>query len=122
MLVGALLRQPVEREARMPCSDLMRLLVVALFGAVLAPAAMAWGLQRTSGTGSTLMLTLEASKDEPAGWIIILRMHGFTPCKKAASPASLGKALHRDFRFVTMHRRQWLVKDGMVYATGVGVV
>jgi drug/metabolite transporter (DMT)-like permease len=33
---------------------------VAGFGAVLGPVALAWGLQRTSGTGASLMLTLEA--------------------------------------------------------------
>jgi drug/metabolite transporter (DMT)-like permease len=33
---------------------------MALFGAVLGPVALAWGLQRTSGAGASLMLTLEA--------------------------------------------------------------
>lgn len=59
-LVGGLLRQPVEKEARVLRSDLPRLLAVAFFGAVIGPVAMAWGLQRTSGTGASLMLTLEA--------------------------------------------------------------
>ncbi|WP_296560239.1 DMT family transporter [Pigmentiphaga sp.] len=58
--VGALSRQRVEREARMVRSDLPRLVSMAAFGAVLGPVAMAWGLQHTSGTGASLMLTLEA--------------------------------------------------------------
>jgi drug/metabolite transporter (DMT)-like permease len=33
---------------------------MALFGAVIGPVALAWGLQRTSGAGASLMLTLEA--------------------------------------------------------------
>ncbi len=41
-------------------SDLPRLLAMAGFGAVLGPVALAWGLQHTSGTGASLMLTLEA--------------------------------------------------------------
>lgn len=59
-LVGALLRRPVEREARVQASDAKRLAAMALFGAVIGPVALAWGLQRTSGAGASLMLTLEA--------------------------------------------------------------
>ena len=33
---------------------------MAAFGAVLGPVALAWGLQHTSGTSASLMLTLEA--------------------------------------------------------------
>ena len=40
--------------------DLQRLLAMAAFGAVIGPVALAWGLQRTSGTSASLMLTLEA--------------------------------------------------------------
>lgn len=59
-LVGALSRQPVEKEARLRRSDLGRLLAVAFMGAVVGPVALAWGLQRTSGTSASLMLALEA--------------------------------------------------------------
>lgn len=59
-LVGALLRQPVQREARLRQGDVPRLLWMALFGAVIGPVALAWGLQHTSGTSASLMLTLEA--------------------------------------------------------------
>jgi drug/metabolite transporter (DMT)-like permease len=59
-LVGALSRRRVEHEARLRRADLPRLLAMAGFGAVLGPVALAWGLQHTSGTGASLMLTLEA--------------------------------------------------------------
>ena len=59
-LIGALLRRPVEREARVRRSDAARIASMALFGAGIGPVALAWGLQRTSGAGASLMLTLEA--------------------------------------------------------------
>lgn len=59
-LVGALLRQPAEREAAIHKGDLPRLGWMALFGAGLGPVALAWGLQHTSGTSASLLLTLEA--------------------------------------------------------------
>jgi drug/metabolite transporter (DMT)-like permease len=58
--VGFASRQRVEREARVLRADLPRLLTMAAFGAVLGPVALAWGLQHTSGTSASLMLTLEA--------------------------------------------------------------
>ena len=59
-VAGAFSRQRVEREARVLRSDLPRLLAMAGFGAVIGPVALAWGLQHTSGTSASLMLTLEA--------------------------------------------------------------
>ena len=59
-LAGALLREPVEREAALRRADLPRLAWMALFGAVIGPVALAWGLQHTSGTSASLMLALEA--------------------------------------------------------------
>jgi drug/metabolite transporter (DMT)-like permease len=59
-LIGAILRQPVSREARVQGSDASRLLLMALFGAGIGPVALAWGLQHTSGTSASLMLTMEA--------------------------------------------------------------
>lgn len=58
--MGAWLRRPVEREAALRRADLKRLCCMALFGAVVGPVALAWGLQRTSGTSASLMLALEA--------------------------------------------------------------
>lgn len=73
-VVGAWLRQPAEKEARVLRSDAPRLLAVAMFGAVLGPVALAWGLQRTSGTGASLMLTLEALFTAVLAW----RLYGET--------------------------------------------
>lgn len=72
--VGALLRQRAEREARVLRSDSARLLAMALFGAVIGPVALAWGLQRTSGTAASLMLTLEALFTAVLAW----RLYGET--------------------------------------------
>lgn len=58
--VGALLRSRGEREAGVRRADLPRLLAIAACGAVVGPVALAWGLQRTSATSASLMLTLEA--------------------------------------------------------------
>ena len=59
-IIGALLRQPVEREAALRRTDIGRLAWMALFGAAIGPVALAWGLQHTSGTSGSLMLALEA--------------------------------------------------------------
>jgi drug/metabolite transporter (DMT)-like permease len=67
-IVGALSRRPAHREARMMRVDLPRLLAIALFGAVIGPVALAWGLQRTSGTSASLMLTLEALFTAVLAW------------------------------------------------------
>jgi len=58
--VGLFSRQGVSQEARMERADLPRLLAMAACGAAIGPAALAWGLQHTSGIGASLMLTLEA--------------------------------------------------------------
>ncbi len=59
-VMGALLRQPVGKEAALRRADFPRLILMAFFGALLGPVALAWGLQHTSGTSASLMLTLEA--------------------------------------------------------------
>jgi len=69
-IVGLLSRQPVDREARVVRSDLPRLLAMAALGAVLGPVALAWGLQRTSGTSASLMLTLEALFTALLAWCL----------------------------------------------------
>lgn len=66
--VGLLSRQRIEREARLQRGDLPRLLAMAAFGAVLGPVALAWGLQNTSGTSASLMLTLEALFTAVLAW------------------------------------------------------
>ena len=59
-LAGALARRPSDREAGLAWRDGGRIALVALFGAVLGPVALAWGLQRTSAISASLLLTLEA--------------------------------------------------------------
>jgi len=59
-LVGLLTRSPPAREAALQRAQIPRLLAMALSGAVVGPALLAWGLQRTSAAGASLMLTLEA--------------------------------------------------------------
>ena len=73
-LVALLMRHPPEREARLQRSDLPRLLAMAGFGAVVGPVALAWGLQRTSGSSASLMLTLEALFTAVLAW----RLYGET--------------------------------------------
>ena len=67
-VVGALSRRRIDREARVVRSDLPRLLAMAGFGAVIGPVALAWGLQHTSGTSASLMLTLEALFTAVLAW------------------------------------------------------
>ena len=59
-LVAAVMRRPATREAQLRRGDLPRLVALASMGAVVGPVALAWGLQRTSGSSASLMLTLEA--------------------------------------------------------------
>ena len=66
--VGLLSRQRIDREARLQRSDLPRLLAMAVFGAAIGPVALAWGLQNTSGTSASLMLTLEALFTAVLAW------------------------------------------------------
>ena len=69
-VVGWLLRRPVDKEAQLRRTDLRWLLAMAFFGAVIGPVALAWGLQRTSGMGASLMLTLEALFTAVLAWRI----------------------------------------------------
>lgn len=55
LLAGKRAGQPALRR-----SDAPRLLAVAALGAVVAPVALAWGLQRSSGVTASLLLNLEA--------------------------------------------------------------
>jgi len=57
---GLLLRSGSAKEAALRRRHWPRLLLMALCGAVIAPAALAWGLQHTSSMSASLMLTLEA--------------------------------------------------------------
>ena len=67
-VAGALLRRRVDKEARLLPGDFPRLLAMAAAGAVIGPVALAWGLQRTSATSASLMLTLEAVFTAVLAW------------------------------------------------------
>jgi drug/metabolite transporter (DMT)-like permease len=67
-LAGALLRKRVDNEARVLPGDFPRLLAMAAAGAVIGPVTLAWGLQRTSATSASLMLTLEAVFTAVLAW------------------------------------------------------
>lgn len=84
-LIGAFSRQPAEREARLLASDLPRLLAMALLGAAVGPVALAWGLQHTSGTGASLMLTLEALFTALLAW----GLYGETMDRRIATAVAL---------------------------------
>jgi drug/metabolite transporter (DMT)-like permease len=68
--IGALSRRPAAQEAQLARRDLPVLLGMAAFGAVLGPVLLAWGLQRTSATSASLMLTLEALFTALLAWRI----------------------------------------------------
>jgi drug/metabolite transporter (DMT)-like permease len=73
-VVGATLRRSEQREARLTRADAPRIALVAFLGAVVGPVALAWGLQRASGAGASLMLTLEALFTALLAW----RLYGET--------------------------------------------
>jgi len=67
-MAGALFRKRDEREARVLRADFPRLVAMAAAGAVVGPVALVWGLQRTSATSASLMLTLEALFTAALAW------------------------------------------------------
>jgi drug/metabolite transporter (DMT)-like permease len=58
-----------DREAPVRMGALPRLVLIAGFGAVLAPIGLAWGLQRTSAVTASLLLNLEAAFTVLLGWL-----------------------------------------------------
>jgi len=56
--------QPVRRK------DIPRLLLVATFGALIAPVAFAWGVQHTSATSASLLLNFEAVATVILAWLL----------------------------------------------------
>ncbi len=68
--IGLLLRRPVEREAKVARAEVPRLIAVAACGAVVGPVALAWGLQRTSATSASLLLTLEVVFTAAFAWLV----------------------------------------------------
>jgi drug/metabolite transporter (DMT)-like permease len=58
-----------KNEAPVGRAHLPRLLSVAILGAVMAPIALAWGLQHTSATSASLLLNFEAVFTVLLGWL-----------------------------------------------------
>jgi drug/metabolite transporter (DMT)-like permease len=58
---GSSLRRRGRDESRVRLRHAPRLVAVAVFGAVLAPALFAWGLQRSGALATSLLLNLEAA-------------------------------------------------------------
>jgi drug/metabolite transporter (DMT)-like permease len=77
-VIALVMRHPPEREAALRRADLSRIAAMAVFGAVIGPVALAWGLQRTSGSSASLMLTLEALFTAVLAW----RLYGETMDKR----------------------------------------
>lgn len=67
-VVGALSLRTAAYEARVQRSDAWRLIAMAGLGAALGPVALVWGLQHTSGSSASLMLTLEAMFTATLAW------------------------------------------------------
>lgn len=80
-VIALLMRHPPEREAALRGSDFARIAAMAAFGAVIGPVALAWGLQRTSGSSASLMLTLEALFTAVLAW----RLYGETMDKRVGT-------------------------------------
>lgn len=84
-LVAAVMRRPATREAQLRRGDLPRLVAMASMGAVVGPVALAWGLQRTSGSSASLMLTLEAVFTALLAW----RWYGETLDRRVIAAVAL---------------------------------
>jgi drug/metabolite transporter (DMT)-like permease len=69
-MVALVTRRRAGEEAPLRGSHAPRLVAMALTGAVVAPAALAWGLQRTSGLSASLALNLEAVFTAVFGWLL----------------------------------------------------
>lgn len=59
-VVAALTLRPASRERRLHFPDLRRIAGAGVIGAMLAPAALAWGLRHTGALGASLTLSLES--------------------------------------------------------------
>ena len=84
-VVAWVLRQSAAQEAGIKKSDWPRLFAMAGTGAVIGPVALAWGLQHTSGSSASLMLTLEAVFTAVLAW----RWYGETLDKRVIAAVVL---------------------------------
>jgi drug/metabolite transporter (DMT)-like permease len=63
-------RRPAGREAPLDRAHLPRIAAVAVLGGALAPACFAWGLQRTSAAGASLLLSFEPVFTALLAWLV----------------------------------------------------
>jgi drug/metabolite transporter (DMT)-like permease len=74
LYAGALLasvlapREGAAREAPLRRGHAPRLVAIAMLGAIVAPACLAWGLRRTSAMAASLLLNVEAVFTVILGW------------------------------------------------------
>ncbi len=59
-----------EREAPLRISSAKRVFLVAVFGAVLAPTCLAWGIQRTGAVTASLLLNFESIFTVTFAWLL----------------------------------------------------
>jgi drug/metabolite transporter (DMT)-like permease len=69
-LVALVTQSRASQEAPLRWSHAPRLIAMALVGAMAAPAALAWGLQRASGLSASLALNFEAVFTAALGWLL----------------------------------------------------
>ncbi|MDQ3338711.1 MAG: DMT family transporter [Myxococcota bacterium] len=67
-LAMRVIRKPVGGSLRR--SDLGRIVAIAIAGAAIAPACLAWGLSRAGATGGSLILNFEAVLTVLLAWLI----------------------------------------------------
>ena len=63
-------RQPTVNEAPVRSEHFARLVLVAVLGAVVAPACLIWGLQRTDAVSASLLLNFEAAFTVVLAWVV----------------------------------------------------
>jgi drug/metabolite transporter (DMT)-like permease len=69
-MVALATRRRATEEAPLRWTHAPRLIAMALAGAMAAPAALAWGLQRASGLSASLALNFEAVFTAAIGWLL----------------------------------------------------
>jgi drug/metabolite transporter (DMT)-like permease len=63
------LRRASDREAPVRLEHLPRLMLISVTGGLVAPACLAWGLQRIDAAGASLLLNFEAVFTVLLGWL-----------------------------------------------------
>ncbi|MBI5866714.1 MAG: DMT family transporter [candidate division Zixibacteria bacterium] len=91
-LAGALFGGLRNESGKLGKSLSMRLWGAAICGAALAPAALAWGVQRTSAVSSSLMLNIEAVLTIGLAWLFY-REHVSRRVASAAAIIVIGGAI-----------------------------